>query len=62
MRKQNDYKQRLPNRSDHVMMNCIAHDPNPAVNISDKLNDENNMDGKKPPPQQYQQRFRNSSL
>ena len=27
-------------------MNSIAHDPKPAVNTSDKLNDENNLDGK----------------
>ena len=27
-------------------MYSIAHDPKPAVNISDKHNDENNLDGK----------------
>ena len=32
-------------------MNTKARGPKPAVNISDKLNDESNLYGKKTPPQ-----------
>ena len=43
-------------------MNTEARDLKPAVNTSDKLNNKINLYGNKPPPQQYQQRFSNSSI
>ena len=40
-------------------MNSKSRGPKPYVNILENINNKNNLDGKKPPPQQYQQSLRN---